>query len=121
MNEVGHVRRFDASIARALAPTLLQVTLRRLVRTLSVVALLAPLSLVACGDDEEEEEDDDPTHEPASPSCVELSEVCHEADTGTGRPAECHEIAHSDVEADCAAELASCTADCEAALNDGGM
>jgi hypothetical protein len=38
-----------------------------------------------------------------------------------GRPAECHEIAHADVEADCAVELASCTADCEAALNDGGM
>jgi len=98
------------------------MTLRRLVRTISVAALLAPLSLAACGDDDEEEHDDDGhVHEPASPSCVELSEVCHEADTGTGRPAECHEIAHSDVEADCVAELAACTADCEAALNDGGM
>lgn len=88
-----------------------------------MLAALAPLSLAACSDDDEEDEnaDDGHSHEPASPFCVELSEVCHEADTGTGRPAECHEIAHSDVDADCEAELASCTADCEAALNEGGM
>jgi len=80
------------------------------------------LGLAACGDDkEEEEEDQGHSHEPTSPACVELSEVCHEADTGSGPGHECHEIAHADVEADCAAELASCTATCEAIINDGGM
>jgi hypothetical protein len=96
--------------------------LRRILRALLLFTVLAPLSLAACSDDDEEEHDDDGhTHEPMSPSCEALSDACHEVDTGTGRPAECHEIAHADVEADCMAELASCTADCEAALNDGGM
>ena len=56
-----------------------------------------------------------------SPSCVELSDVCHEADTGTGPAHDCHEVAHTDDEAEGAAELASCTATCEAVINDGGM
>jgi hypothetical protein len=81
-----------------------------------VVTFLACVALVGCGDDKEDEEETHEGHEPTNPACVEISEACHEADTGTGRPAECHEIAHADVEADCAAELASCTADCAAVM-----
>jgi hypothetical protein len=89
--------------------------LHRLGKAMFVVATFASLGLAACSDEDEEEHEDD-NHEPASPSCVELTDVCHEADTGTGRPAECHEIAHEDVEADCAAELADCTAACAAVM-----
>jgi hypothetical protein len=110
------MRRFAASGAARGRPNLLDMTLRCFVQTISVVALLAPLALVACSDDDDEEHDDDHSHEPASPSCVDLSDACHEVDTGTGRPAECHEIAHEDVEADCAANLADCTAACAAVM-----
>jgi hypothetical protein len=98
------------------------MTLRRLVSIVTVLAALAPLSLAACSDDDEEEHaDDGNTHEPESPSCVELTDVCHEADTGSGPAHDCHEVAHGDVEADCLAELEDCTAICEAVINDGGM
>ena len=85
--------------------------LRRILRALSVFTVLAPLSLVACSDDDDDEHEDD-AHEPMAPSCVDLSDVCHEADTGSGPAHDCHEIAHSDVEADCAAALADCTTAC---------
>jgi hypothetical protein len=91
------------------------MAIRTTVRIGTTVVFSLCLGLAACGDDKEDEEEHE-GHEPMSPSCVDLSEACREADTGTGRPAECHEIAHADVEADCAAELASCTTDCAAVM-----
>lgn len=62
----------------------------------------------ACGDDDPEEE-----HGAMSPACIDISEACHAADTGSGPAHDCHEIAHDDVEDDCAAALPGCVAACQ--------
>jgi hypothetical protein len=73
--------------------------------------MFACLALAACNGEEEEEEHEEP-HEPTSPACVDLSEVCHEADTGSGPAHDCHETAHADDEAACAAALPDCMTAC---------
>ena len=97
------------------------MTKRRSLAIGSALAFLTCTALGACSDEKKEEEHHEGGHTLTSPSCVELSETCHEADTGSGAGHDCHETAHADVEADCAAELASCTATCEAIIADGGM
>jgi hypothetical protein len=84
---------------------------RRLATTLPFLAMVATLGLTACGEEDEEEQEEEP-HEPMSQSCIDLSELCHEADTGSGPAHDCHEIAHADVEADCAAALVDCMTTC---------
>ncbi len=85
---------------------------RRLVTMLPLLAMVATLGLTACSDEDEDEQEEEHAHEPTQPSCVDLSEVCHEADTGSGPAHDCHEIAHDDVEADCAAALVDCMSVC---------
>lgn len=70
-------------------------------RTVAVI-----LTLVACAAAEEE----------LTPACAEIMTACHEADEATtdaGIDA-CHDVAHENVEADCAAEADACVAACEA-------
>jgi hypothetical protein len=86
----------------------------------TLLLVLVTTGLPACSDDQKEESDHGHEHDPVSPSCAEIMDVCHEADTGSGRGAECHGIAHEDVEASCAAAKDSCIADCEAILADAG-
>ena len=73
--------------------------------------MFTAFALTACGDEDEEEQHEE-THEPTEPSCVELSEVCHETDPGSGPAHECHETAHADDEAECAAALPDCMTAC---------
>jgi hypothetical protein len=87
------------------------MTLRRPTKTFTLIATIAALGLTACSDEDEEEHVED-SHEPTEPSCIELIEVCHEADTGTGPAHECHETAHADDEAACAAALPDCMTAC---------
>lgn len=85
---------------------------RRLLSVFSVAVSLTAFGLTGCGDDGEEEHEETHSHEPTSPSCVELSETCHEADTGSGPAHDCHEIAHHDDEDECAAALVDCQSVC---------
>ena len=85
--------------------------LRCIVRAFSVMAAVACLGLLACSDEDEEEEHAE-EHGPITASCVELSETCHEADTGSGPEYDCHEIAHEDDEDACAAALPDCMTTC---------
>jgi hypothetical protein len=69
-------------------------------------AILATLlvSLCACGDDDER---------PAE--CTEISEACHELDSGSGPAHDCHEGAHDAwSREECVAMRASCLAACGA-------
>ena len=80
---------------------------------------LGSLSLVACGDDGTEPEEEH-EHEPESPSCADIMDVCHGADEGTGPAHDCHDLAHEDVETDCAAAKDDCVATCNAVLGGAG-
>lgn len=88
-------------------------------RSRSLAGALAVLGLVlaACGDDDGGGHDAGPDY---GPSCGEITAVCHDVDTGTGRISECHDIAHEEVEAACAPILEECVALCTAAAADGG-
>lgn len=71
-------------------------------------AILVASIALACSDDD----DTDDVHTTTSPSCSEISDSCHGADEGSGPAHECHELAHHDVEADCAAEKDACLLVC---------
>jgi len=96
--------------------------LRALAWTVSLGLTLA-LGTVACSDDHDDDHGHAPgEHEPTQPSCVAIMEACHEADTDLmSRAHECHELAHTDVEGDCAAQRTSCVQTCEAVLQDSGV
>jgi len=94
------------------------MTFRRLTVAVAFAAF-GSLGLVACGDDEKEPAEEQ-EHEPESPSCAEIMDVCHGADEGTGPAHDCHDVAHADVEDDCAAQKDSCIATCNAELGDAG-
>ena len=47
-------------------------------------------------------------------------DVCHAADEGSGPAHDCHDVAHADGEADCAAQKDACIATCNAVLGDAG-
>jgi hypothetical protein len=72
--------------------------------SLAVACLLA-----ACGGDDRPAE------------CEEIVEACHDVDTGTGMPHECHEGAESDWTKDeCVSMRQDCLSACAAAAIDGG-
>ena len=78
------------------------------------------LPLVACGEEDEDDHVEEHGHDPESPSCAEIMDVCHAADEGSGAAHDCHDVAHADVEADCAPQKDSCIATCNAVLGDAG-
>ena len=78
----------------------------------SAALLLTSMSLASCSDDDKKEEEPEHEHEPTQPSCVEILDSCHAADEGTGPAHDCHELAHFDSEADCAAQKDDCIAIC---------
>jgi hypothetical protein len=90
------------------------MTFRRFVRVTSVLLAMCGLGLVGCSGDDDAEEDHG--HDPESPSCAEIMDVCHAADEGEGPAHDCHNVAHEDVEDDCAAQKDDCIAICEAEL-----
>jgi len=69
------------------------------------------VGLVGCGEEEEEDVHGE-DHDPESPSCAEIMDLCHSADEGEGPAHDCHEVAHADVEADCAPEKEACLEIC---------
>ena len=85
---------------------------RRVGKVISLFAAVACLGLAACSDEDEEEEQQEEEHDPTSASCVEIMDVCHAADEGTGPAHDCHDVAHADVEADCAAQKDACITAC---------
>jgi hypothetical protein len=89
---------------------------RRLVTVTSVLLAFGSVGLVACSDENEEEEHEQ-DHDPESPSCAEIMDVCHAADEGSGPAHDCHDVAHADVEDDCAPQKDECIATCEAELD----
>jgi hypothetical protein len=78
----------------------------------SVCLALGSLGLMGCGEEEEDEHGGGGDHDPESPSCAEIMDVCHAADEGSGPAHDCHDVAHDDVEADCAAQKDACLAIC---------
>ena len=54
------------------------------------------------------------------PYCRALGSYCHDADTGSGRGKECHEIGHAGDEDDCRAQFESCIGFCSEAPEHGG-
>ncbi|HET6582213.1 MAG TPA: hypothetical protein VFG69_02175 [Nannocystaceae bacterium] len=83
----------------------------RFIRDAALVLVSSAALTVACGDDgdgEEEHGHDEP------PVCSEISDVCHDADMGSGMAHECHETAHAGVAADCEAVHDACIAFCTA-------
>lgn len=72
--------------------------------------LLTSLVVFGCGDDDDE--DDQHGEALVSPSCAEISESCHVADTGSGPAHDCHELAHEDVESDCVLAKEACLVSC---------
>lgn len=80
--------------------------------------------LAGCGDDDPVDTDgavdEGGSHNPKSPSCKAIMDVCHDVDTGEGEIKMCHDIAHDDVEAACADHELHCIPLCEAAAADGG-
>jgi hypothetical protein len=89
--------------------------LRRFVTLVSTIVAMSSAGMIACSDDDEEEEHEH-GHDPESPSCAEIMDVCHAADEGSGPAHDCHNIAHDDVEAACAEQKDSCITTCEDAL-----
>ncbi len=83
-------------------------------------AAFGSLGLVACGEDDEREPTEEQEHEPESPSCAEIMNVCHAADEGTGPAHDCHDVAHADGEEACVAQKDACIAACNAVLGDAG-
>lgn len=66
------------------------------------------------GDDSGAHHSTDDTGVVGNPSCESIIARCHDVDTGEGRIAECHELAHDhdSTEADCAAIVEECVALC---------
>jgi hypothetical protein len=90
-------------------------------RTVAVAfAAFSSLGLAACGDDEKDPPPEDHGHDPESPSCAQIMDVCHAADEGSGPAHDCHDVAHADVEAYCAPQKDACIATCNAVLGDAG-
>jgi hypothetical protein len=59
--------------------------------------------------------DDDGTDDDVPAACQEIVDACHEADAdGVEGAAECHDVAHTEVEADYVAERDACIALCQA-------
>lgn len=58
--------------------------------------------------------DDDHGENLENADCQTITEACHHVAGASGKPAECHDIAHEDKAAPCKAELAACVAACEA-------
>jgi hypothetical protein len=85
-------------------------------RTLWTLVAIAAVGWAGCSSKDDEEADD---HDVESPSCDAIMDVCHKADRGSGPQHVCHELAHEDVEADCAAQMTSCIQICEAVLDAG--
>ena len=48
-----------------------------------------------------------------SADCETITEACHHFDTGSGKPHDCHELAHDDNAATCKAQLTECLAACK--------
>ena len=53
-----------------------------------------------------------------SPSCEAIMAPCHVASPNAGPAAQCHAVAHADVERDCSAMQLQCVSACEAALSE---
>jgi hypothetical protein len=56
----------------------------------------------------------------AGGACTEITEACHDLDTGVGPIAECHDLGHDGPIAVCETRLTECVALCNAARGDGG-
>jgi len=82
---------------------------------LLLLAALAAL-LTACGDSPASSDAGVDAAVSLSPSCQEIIHHCHEVDPGTGPIHDCHELGHdtTSTEAQCAAQLSTCTMLCEA-------
>jgi hypothetical protein len=74
-------------------------------RALLLATALATASLLGCGDDDEQR--------PAE--CEEISEACHEFDSGEGTAHDCHELSHEEwTREQCIAMRSTCLAACTA-------
>jgi hypothetical protein len=87
------------------------------------LVLVLGLGNFACSDDHDDDthSHSQGTHDPTNPSCAAIMDICHAADIEPGPAHDCHEVAHNDVEADCAAQKTSCLQTCEAVLADAGV
>lgn len=80
----------------------------------------------ACGDDTSDGDHNDGDHEHGDhgddlvEACQEITEACHEVDTGSGEISDCHLTAHNNDEADCLEAQEHCLPLCAAAATDGG-
>jgi hypothetical protein len=74
----------------------------RVLSALSFSLVVGVVALAGCGD--------------ADSSCERIAEACHDLDTGSGKPHECHEAAEKAgvTEAECAALETDCLAACPA-------
>jgi hypothetical protein len=82
----------------------------------TILAIASALA-VGCGGGDDEQTDDH--YGALAPSCKAIMDVCHKLDRGKPGPIhDCHEIAHENVDADCAAEETRCVAICQ--LPDAG-
>jgi hypothetical protein len=97
---------------------------RPLTWTMSLVLALG-LGTFACSDEHDHDANPHPhppgSHDPTSPSCADIMDICHAADTEPGPAHDCHEVAHNDVEGPCAAQKTSCIQTCEAVHADAGV
>ena len=84
--------------------------LLRSIRRVTLVLLASTAITVACDDDEEGEHG---TDEP--PICKEISEACHDLDTGPGMAQDCHLTAHEGDAAECEMVHDECIAFCTGA------
>lgn len=84
----------------------------RFVTAFGFAMALGSFGCVACSSDDDADEEHEEEHDPQSPSCAEIMDVCHAADEGEGPAHDCHDVAHADVEADCAVQKDACLVTC---------
>lgn len=88
---------------------------RRLVSLVVGFAAVISLQVGACGGDDDGGSDDGHGEVLENADCQAISDACHHVAGETGRPAECHDIAHEDKAAACKAAVRECVTTCEAA------
>lgn len=84
----------------------------RSIPSFMLVLCSATAVTVACGKDSEEGDDHSG---PAPQSCKDISDVCHDLDSGSGMAHDCHETSHENDEAACDAVHDECIAFCTGA------